>query len=125
MLIWDIHHAEAEYAKHVGDPCVGAVAATTKEDAERRTLRGLSPRAWWRIPRSQTVHGEKCDGNALRRRRKSIAGGVVLLVILYHSQPFVNHLLSQLTLGRSDVRAINFANQAILDFRDFLSHLSQ
>ena len=49
---WGIYHREWEYAREVGDPCLGVVEATSKSEAEsaaqRQGLRG--PTGLWAHP---------------------------------------------------------------------------
>ncbi len=46
---WGIYHQDREYAREAGDPCLGAVEATTKPEAEAEARRrGISgPTGLW------------------------------------------------------------------------------
>ena len=46
---WGIYHREREFAREMGDPCLGAVSARTKSEAETKARsRGLSgPTGLW------------------------------------------------------------------------------
>ena len=51
---WGIYHQEREFAREMGDPCLGVVNARTKSEAEAKArCRGLSgPTGLWahRLP---------------------------------------------------------------------------
>lgn len=49
---WGIYHQEREFAKEVGDPCLGVVTAKTKVEAEAKARQaGLSgPTGIWAHP---------------------------------------------------------------------------
>lgn len=49
---WGIYHQEREFAREVGDPCLGVVAAQSKHEAEDEARRrGLSgPTGIWAHP---------------------------------------------------------------------------
>ena len=53
-LRWGIYHQEREFAREVGDPCLGVVTAQTKREAEMKARwRGCSgPTGLWahRLP---------------------------------------------------------------------------
>ena len=37
-LRWGIYHQEREFAREVGDPCLGVVTAQTKREADRKSV---------------------------------------------------------------------------------------
>ena len=58
---WGIYHREREFAREVGDPCLGAVTARTKDEAEAEARRqGLSgPTGVWAHPLPDKTNQQK------------------------------------------------------------------
>lgn len=54
---WGIYHAEREFARETGDPCLGVVIARNKREAEWKAQRaGLSgPTGIWAHPLADAV----------------------------------------------------------------------